>query len=278
MDTDDRLRRLTNQLEADRAAVARLPRPAAAVNPPLVVKVLNGGSMPTSLPGQFLTVLNHFEDDVTEGDPVTAVADTGRTVVTTVIGTHAPAVGDLLVAHRYGGRWWADRRAAGAPNPCHCTIPHTLIWNQFNFEGVYATWTLTYGGLPSGLGPVAVVGPGLLGPFHEFNLPVPSWYSEPYVYSDDYGTYTGWKWAWLSGCVMGSATLFLLTSGPEAGKAWVDQTGSAFFTCTPFKTEHMGYLHAVGSGEYTFQDLLYYLDGDHGDDDVVPDSHGNAGT
>ena len=99
--------------------------------------VINGGSMPGSLPAVFATrrvVMNVAE---TEGAVPSFTAASGTTYVT-VIGTRVPNVGDILKARLVNGRWLAEKGGSSITGfNIHlgiCSVPGYFVLGVAGFE------------------------------------------------------------------------------------------------------------------------------------------------
>jgi hypothetical protein len=105
VDDDDRLRRLSNQAEADREAVARLPRPPAAGGyfvPCRVTSAFAAGTV--AVRSYYLVQPLTPTGDVNEGAAVTF--DTvEKPFLAANLGTVMPPQGTLVLAFRAGPRW-----------------------------------------------------------------------------------------------------------------------------------------------------------------------------
>jgi hypothetical protein len=97
-----------------------------------VVQIFSGGSMPTAPDYFYLSHPVELGGTEIEGGSGSPVVDTSQTIPLVVLG-EAPSAGDILTAYAVGGRWVAERGAAGlgslACSPC--SIPHqnlTVSW------------------------------------------------------------------------------------------------------------------------------------------------------
>lgn len=114
MDDLAALRRRMDGIEA--AAYARADDALDAGARTLVGRVVDGGSMPTSVPGNFLVTVGTLDGVEAVGQPVGFDASSWDTAVVLVLGPEVPAAGDLLVADLIQGRWVAQR--GGASGTC----------------------------------------------------------------------------------------------------------------------------------------------------------------
>jgi hypothetical protein len=104
-----------------------------------LVQVYDGGSLPTAADKVYLTHPAVLDADDTEGATWTGAVDSGVTIPVVVLGS-APDVGDYLVAHAVGGRWFA--RSNGRTLFCTSSCSPWAIPKS----SLTATWT-------SGTGP-----------------------------------------------------------------------------------------------------------------------------
>jgi len=128
------------QLRTRHADLAELldrvqPRPGGGTARRLV-QIYDGGAMPTANDHFFLSHPVELDGSEVEGGAGSPTADTNQTIVVDVIGSVVPSVGDLLAAYAIGGRWVAERGAAGGGGTvgCYpCGIPLTdltLSWTN----------------------------------------------------------------------------------------------------------------------------------------------------
>ncbi len=118
----------------------------------LLVRVYDGGSMPSAVPRVYFThpVLAYGTE--TEGGSATLSADTATTVPVIVL-NKVPSVGDDLTAYAVGGRWVSEEMNGGGGgipcSPCGLAATNlTLSWtNPLTGNG---SATLTYSASPQG--------------------------------------------------------------------------------------------------------------------------------
>jgi hypothetical protein len=139
---DDRSDR-ERHAEAQRRSDLWLPGTAISSARQLV-QVYDGGSLPTAADKVYLTHPAVIDADDTEGATWTGAVDSGVTIPVVVLGS-APDVGDYLVAHAVGGRWFAERSGSLILSCSPCGIPKndlTVAWvNPIIGNG---STTLTY--------------------------------------------------------------------------------------------------------------------------------------
>jgi hypothetical protein len=108
----DRIERLRQQDLSD--LVDRAIPEIAAGTPRQLVRVYNGGSMP-SMPDHFyLTNPVYLNGAPTEGGAGAPSVDTSQTIVVDVL-NQAPMAGDFLTAYAVGGRWVAELTSSQSP-------------------------------------------------------------------------------------------------------------------------------------------------------------------
>lgn len=80
-----------------------------------LLKIFDGGAIPTTVPKVFLGHPVLLDADDTEGASYTASADTSVTIPVVVLGPIVPVADDLVVAHAIGGRWVAGDGGQAPP-------------------------------------------------------------------------------------------------------------------------------------------------------------------
>lgn len=70
----------------------------------VLVEVINGGHIPSTVPNQFMVLPVRISDQIEEGLAPTLTSGEAP-FICTVLGPKIPGVGDKLVAHQIGGRW-----------------------------------------------------------------------------------------------------------------------------------------------------------------------------
>jgi hypothetical protein len=156
--------RLLRRRQDDLRDATSEPPAFAEGTPSMLVRVYSGVSMPTSLPGYFLTRPVRPGGTETEGGAI--VAPDGTTTVTVlVVGTRVPTSGDLLTARLCDGRWVAESR--GVPPPpthflsgCPCaSIPRTLYMHvdHPDADGRVQACTFRYYDPAAGIAPGATL-------------------------------------------------------------------------------------------------------------------------
>jgi hypothetical protein len=126
--TDDRSDR-ERHAEAQRRSDIWLPGTAISSAKQLV-RVYDGGSMPSTAGKVFLTHPVVADADDTEASSASLTQDVSQTIPVIVLGSATPVAGDHLIAHAVGGRWFAEYRPGGVVCGA-CKIPGrdlTLSW------------------------------------------------------------------------------------------------------------------------------------------------------
>jgi hypothetical protein len=119
----------------DAADRARSGVPAYG-SPRMLVRVYDGGSMPTTTPRVYFTHPVLVTGAESEGGVGTLTVDTTTTVPVVVLGTKAPSVGDYLTAYSCSNRWIAERglgSGSGSTSCSPCNIPNedlTISWTN----------------------------------------------------------------------------------------------------------------------------------------------------
>jgi hypothetical protein len=116
--------------------------------PTRLVKVYNGGAMPSSPDHFYLGYPVEAGGAETEGGATSFAADSTNSIVVDVLG-HAPSVGDILIAYAIGGRWVPERGGSsggGSVTCTPCSLPKsdlTISWvNAFTGAGTATmTWS-----------------------------------------------------------------------------------------------------------------------------------------
>lgn len=132
------------------AELARSALPSFA-SARMLVRVFDGGSMPTTTPRVYFTHPVLVTGAESEGAAGTLTVDTTTTVPVVVLGTVAPSAGDYLTAYSASNRWIAERGGSGgggstACSPCN--IPNedlTISWTNLITGDGSATLTYTPG-------------------------------------------------------------------------------------------------------------------------------------
>jgi len=208
-------------------------RPGAAVR---VGKVLDGGSMPATVPGMFLLKPQRIGGTESEGSAL-ANADDGPPFVALVLGPRVPAVGDLLVARLVGGRWVAE---ASQPNvsPCACGLVPVAMdvlsgYRPPNYAFVLSAsrpTRFTYGARPAGMPATVNAYSTPTNTYTVASTPAFSWYS------DNYSSSGGQVYDQLSffGCVATIRQYFDQppASGDVAGTGWSTLDATLSFSPT----------------------------------------------
>jgi hypothetical protein len=130
---DERI--LRDRLAALDAALDRAAQHRQVGAPRMLVKIFNGGSMPTLPDHIFLGHPVLLTGGESEGGTATQTVDTATTVPCVAL-NKVPAVGDVVVATMAGGRWVIEE--GGTPTtgvvPCSpCSLPRdtlTLSWTN----------------------------------------------------------------------------------------------------------------------------------------------------
>jgi hypothetical protein len=103
------------------------------MTPRRLVRIFDGGSLPSSPDHFFLAHPVELDGTETEGAAGSYAVDSSQTIVVDVIGS-APSAGDILSATMVGGRWVAERTgnpATGTLDCSPCGLPRrnlTLSW------------------------------------------------------------------------------------------------------------------------------------------------------
>lgn len=117
----------------------------------MLVKVFDGGSIPTTTPRVYFTHPVLVTGSEAEGSTGTLTVDTATTVPVVVLGTTAPVAGDYLTAYAASNRWIAERGGSGgggSTNCSPCDIPNedlTISWTNIITGDGSATMTYTPG-------------------------------------------------------------------------------------------------------------------------------------
>jgi hypothetical protein len=98
----------------------------------MIGKVFNNGSLPTTTGNYFAVHPVTVGGTESEGSAGTFSVDTASTVFFLVIGSKAPIVGDVLIAHSIDGRWvaeWGKKPTTGIvlPGGCYGFCPSTPV-------------------------------------------------------------------------------------------------------------------------------------------------------
>lgn len=128
MSYNDR-RILRRRIDDTVEALDRARRPDGNPGAPTIFgPVVNGGSMPTTVPGTFLITPSVLTSPLQEGAASTVAPVSGNTELVTVLGPGVPGVGDYLIARLApGSRWVADYGTTNKKGQCCDCIPATLI-------------------------------------------------------------------------------------------------------------------------------------------------------
>lgn len=94
-----------------------------------VVQIINGGSMPSSVPAYFLANPVSVSGDETEGLAPTFTADTSTSMVVCVL-NKVPAVSDYLNVYLVGDRWVSDGGGGGGGDTCGCGCMPCVLPNM----------------------------------------------------------------------------------------------------------------------------------------------------
>jgi hypothetical protein len=141
---DDRVQRARH---ADlHASTDRLtPGPGSGVARRLV-QIFNAGSMPTA-PNLFYAAhpveMDGAEQEGIAGSPT---PDVNQTIIVLVLGTQAPAVGDILTAYAVGGRWVAERGSGVPPGILVACCMTTCLPCMIPDQDLLISWTNTKSG------------------------------------------------------------------------------------------------------------------------------------
>lgn len=148
--TADDERTLRNRAADQAAELTRVHSREPTASPTLLVRVFDGGAIPTALDRVFLTHPVTVAADESEGATIAYDTDTTSVIPVVVVGTITPVDGDLLFAESISGRWLADN--TGTPATClSCgpvCIPKrnlTLSWTNVLIGG--GTTLLTFDGV-----------------------------------------------------------------------------------------------------------------------------------
>jgi hypothetical protein len=144
---------LRDRQTAHSAALDRFAdRPQPYSSARMLVRVYDGGSMPTAPERVYFTHPVLVTGSETEGGSGTLTVDTATTVPVVVLG-RPPLVGDYLTVYAGGGRWVSEKGISGGGSGTMCSpcnIPNedlTITWSNILTGSGSATMTFGAGSL-----------------------------------------------------------------------------------------------------------------------------------
>jgi hypothetical protein len=132
-DDADEFRILRHRMKDLQDDIHRLRRDSSGPPPVLVGQVFDGGSMPTTTPGNFAVHPVTLDGVEAEGEPGVFEVSSAK-VIFLVLGSEVPEVGDKLIARLIDGRWVA-RKDGGAACTMDLLFRHSSAFTNVNGSG-----------------------------------------------------------------------------------------------------------------------------------------------